>query len=242
MQNTFQIKAQVGSSPLVTLRVYQILSAHHDLPFSRPIHGVTRWYDIVPALRGDLWVKLHNVWKRDITSMSDDEFLPLLSDVSLMAQVEGCLFAIHRSLFFNALDPRPFDQDLIGWLAGKLGRPPLDKRYRITNNPLNTQVQERVIQGTVLNDYLGTYLWRTAESLFADLPLEAAVRASMNHVALEFNRDQAEPITVEKLIEDAQEDGRCATPSSFDDGDMVDAYTSRVDGLEPITDDIFPNP
>lgn len=241
MQNTIQIKAQIGSSPLVILRVNEILNAYHDLPFSRPIHGVTRWYDIVPALRGDLWVKLHNVWKRDITSMSDEEFLPLLSDISLMAQVEGCLFAVRKSLFFNALSPRPFDLDLIEWLADKLGQPPLDKKYWIMNPANNQELGKHVAQSTLLNDYLGTYLWRTAESLFADLPLEAAVRASMNHVALEFNRDQAEPLTVEKLIEDAQEDGRRATPSSLDDDDMVDAYTSRVDGLEPITDDIFPN-
>lgn len=238
MQNTFQIKAQVGSSPLVILRVNEILSAYHDLPFSRPIHGVTRWYDTVPALRGDLWVKLHNVWKRDITSMSDAEFLPLLSDVSLMAQVEGCLFSVRKSLFFNALSPRPFDQDLVEWLAGKLGQPPLDNRI---TNYANSQELRKYAQSTLLNEYLGTYLWQTAESLFADLPLEAAVRASMNHVALEFNRDQSAPLTVEKLIEDAQDDGCSATPSSFDDEDMVDAYTSRVDGLEPITGDLFPN-
>lgn len=241
MSNTFQIKAQVGSFTLVTDRVGLILCEYHCQLFSKPIYNITDWYNTVPALRGDLWVKLHNVWGRDITSMSDEEFATLLGDVGLMAKVDGCLFAVQWNWFFDALDPRPSNQDVIDWLAGKLGQPPLDKKYRKRDNAFLAKTQEHFAQGTILNRYLGMYLWKTVESLFADLPLEAAIRASMNHMALEFNRDQATPLTVETLIADAQEGGNRATPTSFDDGDMVDAYTSRVDGLEPITENIFPN-
>lgn len=153
---TFAEKAQVGLRPEVMQRLDLILRAFYDHPelgHHSSIWEVTSWYDVVPALRGDLWVKLNNAWGRDLAVLSDHDFEVILQDTSLLSHITRCLVSPHVQILRDHLEeiwreseasiqyhfedlqaeppeapvlgemPKVSDSDLIDWLADKIGAP-----------------------------------------------------------------------------------------------------------------------